>query len=328
MIRVEDVTKLYGPVHALDHVTFEVADRQVLGFLGPNGAGKSTAMKIITTYIAPSQGRVTVDDLDVSKFPIEVRRKIGYLPETNPLYPDMRTDDYLRFCGEARGLSGAALRERFHWVVEACGIQSVLKKNIHELSKGFKQRTGLAQALIHDPQILILDEPTSGLDPLQIIEIRRLVQELARSKTIVFSTHILQEVSATTDRIIIINEGRIIADGYISDLKNEAAGVTHVRATMSASRAAVEREVQQLAGLSGWSIVGEADNAVTVDLKSPLGSDLRRKVGELAARHNWPVLELTVPALSLEDAFIELIKKSDTARKHEKGSRAREVVRA
>jgi ABC-2 type transport system ATP-binding protein len=279
-------------------------------------------MKIITTYIAPSAGRVTVDGVDVAKDPIAVRRKIGYLPETNPLYADMRVDDYLNFCGKARGLDGGALRERYRWVVDACGIGSVLKKNIYELSKGFKQRTGLAQALIHDPQILVLDEPTSGLDPLQIIEIRKLIQELARSKTIVFSTHILQEVSATTDRIIIINEGRIIADGYISDLKNEAAGVTHVRATLRAARGPVEQHVPQLEGIASWSVVGEADGAVTVDLKSPLGRDLRRQVGELAVRQGWPVLELSVPSLSLEDAFIELIRKNTLSRKRERAGRA------
>jgi ABC-2 type transport system ATP-binding protein len=226
MIQVKDLRKVYGPTVALDKVSFEVGAKQILGFLGPNGAGKSTAMKVITTYIAPTEGTVTVDGLDVSKNQIEVRRKIGYLPETNPLYADMQVDDYLRFCGEARGLAGPKLQQRLDWVVEHCGLTFMYKRNIGELSKGYKQRTGLAQALIHDPEILILDEPTSGLDPLQIIEIRKLIQKLAEEKTIIFSTHILAEVTSTTDRIIIINNGSIIADGYLNDLKAEASAST------------------------------------------------------------------------------------------------------
>ena len=224
MIRVEDVSKLFGPVHALDGVTFEVGDHQILGFLGPERRRQEHGDEDHHHLSRAQSGRVTVDGVDVPRHPLAVRRKIGYLPENVPLYVDMSVHDYLEFCGKARGLEAGTLRERFDWVVDACGIGGVLKKTINELSKGYQQRTGLAQALIHDPEILILDEPTTGLDPLQIIGIRELIQELSRTKTIIFSTHILQEVSAGTDRVVIINEGRIIADGCIGDLRTRPPG--------------------------------------------------------------------------------------------------------
>ncbi len=309
MIRVEKLTKDYGPTRALDGISFEVKDRQILGFLGPNGAGKSTAMKVITTYLAPTDGQVTVEGHDVTKDPIGVRRKIGYLPETNPLYTDMRVDDFLDFCGQARGLRGNTLASRRKFVVEACGLGRVLKKNIIELSKGFKQRTGLAQALIHDPKILILDEPTSGLDPLQIIEIRSLIQQLAQEKTIIFSTHILQEVSSTTDRVIIINNGKIIADGFISEIRRDLSDVTQVRAALGASRDSVERELAAISGVEGVSLVGEVNGSVTVELRTSRGQDVMKSVGELAVKNQWAVHELSSPTLSLEDAFIELVRR-------------------
>jgi ABC-2 type transport system ATP-binding protein len=310
MIRVDDLTKDYGPTRALDSISFQVESRQILGFLGPNGAGKSTAMKIITTYLSPTSGKVTVDGIDVRENPLAVRRKIGYLPETNPLYPDMRVQDYLEFCAKARGLDGAHLKTRLEYVVDKCGLRRMLKKNINELSKGFKQRTGLAQALIHDPQILILDEPTSGLDPLQIIEIRSLIQELSKEKTIIFSTHILQEVSSTTDRVIIINGGRIIADGYVSELQRQAAGREKVRASFRAERGKVEAELRGLSGVADLQVLGERDGVVTVDLVTQRGDSVRQGVGDLAARQGWSVLELSTPSISLEQTFIELIRKS------------------
>lgn len=310
MIRVDELSKDYGPVRALDAVSFAVEENQILGFLGPNGAGKSTAMKAITTYIAPTSGRITVDGLDVAEHPLEVRRRIGYLPESNPLYVDMRVDDYLRFCGEARGLGGDRLRKRLDFVVEAAGIGQVLKKEIHELSKGFKQRTGLAQALIHDPKILILDEPTTGLDPLQIIEIRKLIQDLAREKTIIFSTHILQEVSSTTDRVVIINQGRIIADGSVSELKRAALDDRPLRATFEATREAVESALGGLDGVERCSVLGDNNGVVSVNLRSRGGVDLSRSVGEVANQQGWTVLEMAPTDASLEDIFIQLVEKS------------------
>ncbi len=311
MIQVRDVSKVYGPTRALDRVSFDVGDRQILGFLGPNGAGKSTAMKIITSYIAPTAGTVLVDGIDVSKDPISVRRKIGYLPETNPLYDSMQVDEYLEFCGKARKLDGARLKSRIDWVVEKCGLEVVFKKDINQLSKGFKQRTGLAQALIHDPEILILDEPTTGLDPLQIIQIRRLIQELAREKTVIFSTHILQEVSSTTDRVIIINNGRIIADGYLNELESEARGGPQLQVGLLAGRAEVENNLSHLDGVREMRVLSDGDGVVTTRLVGEKGVDLRREVGRFAASKGWPVIEMSIPEVSLEDAFIEFIRRSN-----------------
>ena len=224
MIEVRDVTKRFGTTVALDAVSFRLGEGEILGFLGPNGAGKSTAMKIITTFLAPDEGTVTVAGIDVQEQPQAVRGRIGYLPETVPLYVDMNVFEYLQFVGRARGLQGARLKERLDWCIEACGLETELRKTIVELSKGFRQRTGLAQALIHDPDILILDEPTSGLDPLQIMGIRDLIRSLAHKKSIIFSTHILQEVPPVTDRVVIINEGRIVADGRIGELAKQTLG--------------------------------------------------------------------------------------------------------
>ena len=218
MIDVQSLTMHYGPAVALDHVSFQANPGEVLGLLGPNGAGKTTAMRILTTYLYPSSGTAKVDGFDILENPIEVRKSIGYLPETVPLYGDMRVDEYLTFVGKARALEGAKLEERLTWVQNACHLKNVWKHLLCELSKGFGQRVGLAQALIHDPKVLILDEPTSGLDPIQIIEIRSLVKSLAKEKTIIFSTHILQEVEALADRIVIINEGKLVAEGTKHEL--------------------------------------------------------------------------------------------------------------
>ena len=218
MIEVKDLTMKYGPVTALDRVSFHANPSEVLGLLGPNGAGKTTAMRILTTYLYPSSGTAKVDGFDILEAPIEARKRIGYLPETVPLYADMRVDEYLAFVGKARELEGARLAERLEWVKQACHLKSVWKHLLSELSKGYGQRVGLAQALIHDPKVLILDEPTSGLDPIQIIQIRVLIKSLAKEKTILFSTHILQEVEALADRIVIINEGKLVAQGTKQEL--------------------------------------------------------------------------------------------------------------
>jgi ABC-2 type transport system ATP-binding protein len=224
MIDVKDLSMHYGPVTALESVSFRANPGEVLGLLGPNGAGKTTAMRILTTYLYPSSGTAKVDGIDILTNPIEARRRIGYLPETVPLYTDMRVDEYLIFVGKARGLESSKLTERLEWVKNACQLGSVWKHLLSELSKGFGQRVGLAQALIHDPKVLILDEPTSGLDPIQIIEIRSLIKSLAREKTILFSTHILQEVEALADRIVIINEGKLVAQGTKRELAGKVQG--------------------------------------------------------------------------------------------------------
>ena len=219
MIEAKNLTMDYGSARAVDRVSFKVNDKEVVGFLGPNGAGKTTIMRILTTFIYPTQGTALIGGYDVTEDPLNARKILGYLPETPPLYMDMRVDEFIQFVGKARGLAGRNLKERKDWVVTACGISSVWKHQIFELSLGFRQRVGLAQALIHNPQVIILDEPTSGLDPLQIIGIRNLIKELAKNKTILFSTHILQEASAISDRLFIINQGKIVAKGTLNELK-------------------------------------------------------------------------------------------------------------
>jgi ABC-2 type transport system ATP-binding protein len=315
MIEVRDVTKRFGTTVALDRVSFRLQRGEVLGFLGPNGAGKSTTMKIITTFLAPDEGQVTVGGVDVLEQPLAVRGRIGYLPETVPLYQEMNVEEYLRFVGEARGLDGGRLRERLAWCVEACGLHTELKKPIQELSKGFRQRTGLAQALIHDPEILILDEPTSGLDPLQIIEIRDLVRSLAGEKTIIFSTHILQEVAPVTDRVVIIHEGRIIADGHIGDLTHQAMGDNRVYLTVAAEPAAVEPDLGALAEVSSVARLDGADGQARFELRGDFSHDLVGAVSRLVSERGWSVSELHERHFSLEDTFIALTRRSQkTAR--------------
>lgn len=309
MIAVHDVTKRFGNTVALDRVSFEVRQGRILGFLGPNGAGKSTTMKIITTFLAPDSGQVKVGGIDVLEHPLAVRRRIGYLPENVPLYHDMTVQEYLAFVGRARGLEAARLSERLDWCVEACGLRTEYKKRIQELSKGFRQRTGLAQALIHDPDILILDEPTSGLDPLQIIGIRQLIASLAGQKTVIFSTHILQEVEPVTDRVVIINEGRIVADGRISELTQQAMGDNRLFVTVRRPAPEIEAVLRDLPHLADLRLLSDAAAADSrFELRAPFTQDLAAAVAETAASHGWPLAELHESRFSLEDTFIALTR--------------------
>ncbi|MBT1706530.1 ATP-binding cassette domain-containing protein, partial [Chryseosolibacter indicus] len=223
-LSVENLTKIYGQQTAVDSLSFRVAEGEVVGFLGPNGAGKSTTMKITTSYIPPTSGTVVVGGVDVVAHPITVKKMIGYLPEHNPLYLDMYVHEYLSFVGNVYGLSGKYLRARVEEMVELCGLQREQNKKIEALSKGYRQRVGLAQALIHNPKVLILDEPTSGLDPNQILEIRKLIKDISINKTVIFSTHIMQEVQALCDRVILINRGKLVADDSLSNLLNKGKG--------------------------------------------------------------------------------------------------------
>jgi gliding motility-associated transport system ATP-binding protein len=307
MIDVQGVSKSYGMTVALDHVSFSVEKNQVLGFLGPNGAGKSTAMKIITTFLSPDEGTVTLDGIDVVADPLSVRHRIGYLPETAPLYDDMRVKTYLEFVAQARGLDGDKLQKRLDWAYDATEIRSVLYKNVNELSKGFRQRVGLAQALVHDPDVLILDEPTSGLDPRQIIGIRNLIRDLAATKTIIFSSHILAEISAVTNRIVIINNGKIVADGMADDLRRSSMSAKRFRVHLSGDGAEAGDALRGVTGVSG---VDRAPNgADTWLVTSPLTADPRRGINELARTKGWDLLELTEETPTLESAFIELTGK-------------------
>jgi ABC-2 type transport system ATP-binding protein len=309
MIEVRGITKSFGTTVALDDVSFRLDRGEILGFLGPNGAGKSTTMKIITTFLAPDRGQITVDGIDVLEQPLDVRRRIGYLPEIVPLYLDMNVQEYLTFVGQARGLSSGQLRQRLDWCVEACGLVTEFKKNIGELSKGFKQRTGLAQALIHDPQILILDEPTSGLDPLQILGIRDLIKSLAGDKTIIFSTHILQEVTPVTDRVVIINEGRIIADGNVGDLSREAMGTNRIFVGIREDAASVESALRDLPEVTEVSPLPSTAGC-RFEVRGSFDIDLVGAVGRLARERSWDLTQLNEAAYSLEDTFISLTRRS------------------
>lgn len=219
MIDVQALSMRYGKFQALENVSFQARPGEILGLLGPNGAGKTTLMRLLTTYLYPVSGTAKIEGVDLIENPLEVRRLIGYLPETAPLYADMRVENYLKFVGEARGIEKNKLQARLDWIRDACHLKNYWKHFTSELSKGTKQRVGLAQALLHDPKVLILDEPTSGLDPIQILEIRTLIQSLARDKTIVFSTHILQEVEMLASRMVLINQGKIVAQGTLAELR-------------------------------------------------------------------------------------------------------------
>ncbi len=309
MIEVRGITKFFGTMQALDDVSFQINQGEILAFLGPNGAGKSTTMKIITTFLAADQGLVKVDGIDVLEKPLDVRRRIGYLPENVPLYLDMNVHEYLKFVGEARGLSGPLLSQRLDWCMEACGLVTEYKKTIGELSKGFKQRTGLAQALIHDPDILILDEPTSGLDPLQIMGIRELIKSLAGHKTIIFSTHILQEVQPVTDRVVIINDGRIIADGNVSDITREAMVTNRVFFAVNQGAATVEAALGNLPGVTSIKPLA-SEMGSRFEIRGDFGVNLTTDLARLTAENQWELRELNEAPYTLEDTFISFIQRS------------------
>ncbi|MCH7589900.1 ATP-binding cassette domain-containing protein [PVC group bacterium] len=312
MIDIKKVSMRYGPVKALVNVSFSVKKGEILGLLGPNGAGKSTLMKVLTTFIYPSGGTAIMGGFDVLHEALKVRELVGYLPEAVPLYMDMRVDDYLNFIGKARGLKGIELKKRIGWVKERCAINSVWKHTCLELSKGFQQRVGLAQALIHNPDILILDEPTSGLDPLQIVEIRKLIKELAYEKTIIFSTHILQEVDAIADRIVIINNGTIISSGTREELGQKALRYrTHVLCVQENH----ETVKQALSGLRNAKDVkcteSSADGFSTFEIQSSFEqNEMWKEISQIIREKGWAVKSLIEKPYSLENTFISLLTEN------------------
>ena len=296
----------YGPVVALNDVSFEVGQGEIVALLGPNGAGKSTTMKILTTYLHPTAGTAKINEFDVLTNPIEARAQIGYLPETLPLYMDMEVRSYLKFVGKARGLRGAKLNERMDLVVEETGLQPMFRKLVRDLSKGYKQRTALAQALIHDPSVVILDEPTSGLDPHQIVEIRQLVRNLAKGKTVLLSTHILQEVEASADRVVIISQGKIVGDGTVEQLRQRAKKHERVRISVQGDAAAIQRELSGLSGATNVERRGDQNGFAQFVVFAKPGTHLWQEVSALARSKNWPLRELYDQPLSLEETFLTL----------------------
>lgn len=309
MIEVTNLNKKYGETHALKNVSFSVSKGEIIGFVGPNGAGKTTAMKIITTYTAPTSGRASVGGYDVTASPLEVRRIIGYLPEKVPLYDDMLVSEYLDFIGEARHLNGD-YRKRLDWVVDACGLGGALEKKIGVLSKGYRQRTCLAQALIHDPDVLILDEPTSGLDPIQIIGIRNLIRDLAHEKTIILSTHILPEVANVADRILVINDGEIVGDGSFDDLIRKVTRKGSVYVAVKASKKDFDAMIKGISSVTEVSYDSTTPRGVVGchiyhDPKDDIVGELNKTLRD----RKWDVLEFHRERLSLEESFIRLTQR-------------------
>ena len=313
MIKAKGLTMHYGPVKALEDVSFEVNKGEIVGLLGPNGAGKSTTMKILTTYLYPTRGSALVGGIDVQKDPLKVRKIIGYLPEILPLYMDMEVRGYLKFVGKARGLIGAELSKRTDSVLDTCGLRAMYRKTIRELSKGYKQRTALAQALIHDPEVIILDEPTSGLDPHQIIEIRDLIGHLSKEKTVILSTHILQEVEATADRIVIINQGQIVGNGTLAELRKRATESERLKVSIHAGREETERLLSGVAGVKKVDFTGAEEGVASFTLYSAPGKHLGREVNTLAQSKQWQLSELADKPLSLEETFLMLTEKQEKA---------------
>ncbi len=303
-VTVKGLTKIYGHQHAVDDISFDVKSGQILGFLGPNGAGKSTTMKMITCFIPPTKGQIEVCGIDTQENPMAVRQKIGYLPEHNPLYLDMYVKEYLHFVAGLHHLSkkSQVVAEK----IEMVGLTLEQNKKIGNLSKGYRQRVGLAQALIHDPEVLILDEPTSGLDPNQLVDIRNLIKTVGQEKTVILSTHIMQEVQAMCDRVIIINQGQLVADDPIEKLASRIAGESIItvgfKEPISVALLQKMPGVQKIEPLEGnkYHIFGQS------------ATDLREAVFHLAVKNNWVILEMTKDSHSVEDVFHQLTQKQTT----------------
>ncbi len=310
MISVQNLTKNYGANKALDNVSFEVRTGEVVGFLGPNGAGKSTTMKIITGFLAPTQGTVKVDGIDIQDDPMAVRAKIGYLPETVPLYTDMKVYEYLDFVAAARGIPKEKRKGAIKHMVDACGLQAVISKTISELSKGYRQRTALAQAMIHNPDILILDEPTSGLDPNQIVEIRDLIKRIGREKTVILSTHILPEVTATCSRVVIINQGKIVASGTTEELLAGGAGGKEViHAKIRGQRDAVREALGRHESVRDVKhLLDHEDGVASFAIEVIGGADPQEIVFKTVVANGWMLLEMFKKQESLEDVFRRLTR--------------------
>jgi ABC-2 type transport system ATP-binding protein len=311
MIKVQALTKQYARTIAVDQISFEVAKGQIVGFLGPNGAGKTTTMRILTCFLPPSAGTATVAGFDVLEQPLEVKRRIGYLPETPPIYPEMETAEYLKFVGKLKGLSGGDLQRRVDYACDRCAVAEVRKKLLGKLSKGYRQRVGLAQAIIHNPDVLILDEPTAGLDPKQINETRDLIKGLAGDHTIILSTHILPEVEQTCEQVIIINKGKLVATDSVRNLQARARGAESVLVEIASRNGNLEAEVvqhklEQVAGVSRVLSKGQDHGRGVFQVESEKGRLVRGDLARAVVQCGWDLNELRPAAMSLEEIFLQL----------------------
>lgn len=304
-IRIQNLTKLYGQQKAVDEISLTVQPGEIVGFLGPNGAGKSTTMKIATGYLPPTDGTVEVNGFDVRTQSMEVRRSVGYLPEHNPLYVDLYVKEYLRFAGSLHGLKGGELSRRIADMIELVGLGREQHKRIGQLSKGYRQRVGLAQALLHNPPVLILDEPTTGLDPNQLADIRQVIREAGRDKTVLFSTHIMQEVEALCDRVVIINRGKIVADGPLSQLRSASSGAGVVVVAEFEGELTDPKLLSTVPGVERIEPLGRGQYRITAQPDT----DLRGAIFRLAADRNLTLVGLRQQESSLEGVFKELTKE-------------------
>ena len=311
MIRVKNLIKSYGDLKAVDDISFLVRTGEIVGFLGPNAAGKTTTMRIITCFMPPTSGTVEVDDLNIFENSLEIRHKIGYLPENAPLYWEMNVLEYLKFIMGLRGMGDGNSNRRMKQIIDICGLGSVIHKDIGELSKGFRQRVGLAQAMIHDPEILILDEPTIGLDPNQIVEIRNLIKELGKEKTVILSTHILPEVEATCGRVLIIHEGKIVADGTAEELQSGFQGMEKIYLELKNPDEEMENKLKAFDQVEKVQRVSLPSGQIRgFNIESSKGVDLRENLFNLSVQNNWTILEMKREQASLEEIF-RLLTKSE-----------------
>jgi len=311
MITVKGLTKRYAHNTAVDQISFEVQKGQIVGFLGPNGAGKTTTMRMLTCFLNPTGGTATVAGFDIIEQPMEVKKRIGYLPETPPVYQEMRIGEYLSFVGQLKGLTGSSLRSRVDYVCERCSVADVRNKLIGKLSKGYRQRVGLAQAIIHNPDVLILDEPTAGLDPKQINETRDLIKSLAGDHTIILSTHILPEVSQTCEQVIIINKGKIVATDSVSNLQARASSGESVLVEVagrsgSLDAAAVQRKLEQVTGVTRVLPKADGQKRIIFEVAGSKERSVRGDVARAIVESGWDLNELRTAAISLEEVFLQL----------------------
>ncbi len=316
MIEAKDLVKRYGPHTAVDHVSFKINQGEIVGFLGPNGAGKSTTMNILTGYLSSTEGTVTVDGMNILEQPLEVKKRIGYLPENPPLYPEMTVKEYLAFAGEIKKVPKKELNGRMEEVMQTVGISDVAGRLVKNLSKGYKQRVGLAQAMIGKPDILILDEPTAGLEPKQILEIRHLIKELGKEHTVILSSHILPEVSAVCKRVLIMNEGKIVADDTPEDLAKRLLGGSHLLLRVDGSEAQVESALKKISDLQNLSF-RESQEAGTVEVvaEAAKDKDIRRDVFKALSAAGLPILMMRSLDMSLEEIFLHLTTKEEEVAK-------------
>ena len=305
-IEASNLTKRYDTVTALAGISFQVQAGEIMGFLGPNGAGKTTALRILTGMVAPTSGTVTIDGLDVATHPLDIRRRIGYLPEHVALYPELRVEEYLRYRARLKGVPGNALRTRVGAVAEQCELASVARQLIGRLSKGYRQRVALADSLVAEPKILILDEPTVGLDPHQIRQTRELITRLGRTTTILLSTHILPEVEMACHRVTIINQGRIVAVDTPAQLRQRLQGTQVIRLELRGDAAAIEQGLRQLPGIARVTATGATNGLASFEVEAASGADVREAVFALAVERRWVLRELAQVRASLEDVFIHL----------------------